>query len=117
MSDTFNFNGTFNQFGNKNSIVKTGDSFSNKEGPSNLKDPDGWRLYLMEESSKGNLKKVLTEIMTTGSEEDTKQQVTQLLGRIYKLEADLIAGIISKQDEIFETNQIRHSVLLLIKQL
>lgn len=57
------------------------------------------------------------EIMATENKEDTKHQGAQLLGRIYKLEADLIAGTISKQDEIFETNQIRHSVLLLIKQL
>lgn len=75
------------------------------------------KAQLLQLVGKGELKAALLQIVRADASEATKNQVAQLLGRLNKLEIEVIAGTLSKQDEILETNNIRNSAVLLISNL
>lgn len=116
MKNEFNFNGSIKQIGDNNSIINTtGDQLENKTRDGRIEVEKKAKLY--EHLSNGNLKTALSESIKIKDDIHTKRQVLQLLGRINKLEEDIILGTINKQDEVFETNQIRNAALLFIEQL
>jgi Effector-associated domain 11 len=116
MGNNFNFNGTINQFGNNNAVVKTvEDTPDKRQIPEIPLDP--WKVNLLEQAAKGNLREVLTESARLKNDEHIRRQIMQLMGRLHKLEEDTIAGTMNKQDEVFELNQIRNAVLLFVERL
>lgn len=111
--EQFNFNGNFNQNGNNNSII--GVINGSMGNPPESSDP--WKEKTLEYVTNGNLRGALSEIISTRNDDHTKNQVIQLLGRISKVENEVVVGTLSKQEEIVEINKIQNAIVTLVSGL
>jgi hypothetical protein len=114
MENTNNFFGSINQYGNHNNIIKNEIKDANEQSQS--KEGDSlWKNNVEEFLANGKIKEALHEIVRNSNDELTRKQIIQLSGRISKMEIDLVAGTMNKQDEVLETNSIRNAVQLILQ--
>lgn len=102
--------------GTGNSII--GDIITNSSNNNESVDSgSNWKNIALDFISKGALKEALHEVIKTNNNEDTKNRVIQLLGRLSYVEGTIITGTMSKEDELLETNNIRNAIVVLISSL
>ena len=75
---------------------------------------NSWKIIALDLVAQGKLKEALAAVVKAHNTENVKNQVVLLLGRISKVEVEVIAGTISKQEESEELNKIRQGVVSFI---
>jgi Effector-associated domain 11 len=73
-----------------------------------------WKAAAIQLVSEGRTEEALAEILKSMPPEDIQTHVALLAGRISQLKKDGIAGIIDKDTELKELNNIRNGVMTLI---
>jgi hypothetical protein len=114
-----NNNNSGNQvFGNSGNVT-INSTINNHSRPENndqkMAADETWKDDAYTMVAQGQLKEAMASILKSSKKgEDVKTQVIQIMGRLSKLEIEIMAGTFSKQEEILELNQIRSAIIQLV---
>lgn len=116
MAKHINNSGNNNQFFSGSGTVNIG-SINNNSGSKDSNQPaekpsaeEQWKEDVYSLVTEGLLKEALTLIAKSSN---NKLQAVQILGRLHKLEENTIAGIMTKNEEGIEHNNIVKAIILL----
>lgn len=116
-----NINNSVNNYGVNHGAMGHSVSTSNSkpqtdDTPAQNIDTAIWKGSVVKLVGEGRTEEALAEILKTRPPEDIRNQAVLLAGRFSQLKIERIAGILEKETELKELNNIRDGILLLISR-